>query len=532
MSTTPTTAKTNGKAGKPFTPTIEIKLQGGGGLTPGLIEVIKNRQLVFTTDEGTRISGTVTVRSMYALEIHFNTQERSKLKIMWDILELLGLEEEGLNSLLTSGTRWGLEKVVLDEGLMCVRVTEERRVGDKVEPLRPSDISKMPQYGGPLFLAYFARSTDRDRVEARGTLVDCWLGKQEDDCIVLGCGQIRSTTADKVQEVGIGAACKLLRVRVEAQYAAPGQLIEKANNLLNWASDDGVTQTQLANTMLQLYLSRECRRGHDITADFLATVVEAMSKELQVTMPEEQYRTALQRYRELLNEAQEEVTRRRGALGPVTFVRFARLHPPDITGEAKRFALGKVFEQEQITRIVEEWLRRSLQDDNKQFLVAEPVLKLTDRKVLWDRVAGVIIAVQHLCQLSKGEIFNIKDDWREAQAQPMVQETGFKVTVSVLSNNRGQRSRQQVDGIIIKEAFQPPSAANVEMVDAIRSLVKQQEGLWVQRHIDDEDCNQQPVSFTAQGLTQVTRMNELPQQSPAQHFHIRNFYKHVGVSEA
>ncbi len=81
----------------------------------------------------------------------------------------------------------------------------------------------------------------------------------------------------KVQEVGIGAACKLLRVRVEAQYAAPGQLIEKVNNLLNWASGDGVTQTQLANTMLQLYLSRECRRGHDITAYFLATVVEAMS---------------------------------------------------------------------------------------------------------------------------------------------------------------------------------------------------------------------------------------------------------------
>jgi hypothetical protein len=110
---------------------------------------------------------------MYALEIHFNTQERSKIKIMWDILELLGLEAEGLNSLLTSGTRWGLEKVGLDEGLMCVRVTEERRVGDKVEPLRPNDISKMPQYGGPLFLAYFARSTDRDRVEACGALVDC-----------------------------------------------------------------------------------------------------------------------------------------------------------------------------------------------------------------------------------------------------------------------------------------------------------------------------------------------------------------------
>jgi hypothetical protein len=33
-------------------------------------------------------------------------------------------------------------------------------------------------------------------------------------------------------------------------------------------------------------------------------------------MPEEQYRTALQRYRVWLIEAQEEVTRRRSALGP------------------------------------------------------------------------------------------------------------------------------------------------------------------------------------------------------------------------
>jgi hypothetical protein len=40
MSMTPTTAKTRGKAEKPFAPTIEIKLQGEGGLTPDLIEVI------------------------------------------------------------------------------------------------------------------------------------------------------------------------------------------------------------------------------------------------------------------------------------------------------------------------------------------------------------------------------------------------------------------------------------------------------------------------------------------------------------
>ena len=95
---------------------------------------------------------------------------------MWDILELLGLEAEGLNSLLTSGTRWGLEKVGLDKGLMCVRVTEERRVGDKVEPLRPSDIPKMPQHGGPLVLAYFATRMDRDRVgwENKKTTALCW----------------------------------------------------------------------------------------------------------------------------------------------------------------------------------------------------------------------------------------------------------------------------------------------------------------------------------------------------------------------
>jgi hypothetical protein len=62
---------------------------------------------------------------MYALEIQFKTQERLKIKLMWDILELLGLEGEGLNSLLTSGTRWSLENLGLERGPMCVRVLEE-----------------------------------------------------------------------------------------------------------------------------------------------------------------------------------------------------------------------------------------------------------------------------------------------------------------------------------------------------------------------------------------------------------------------
>lgn len=239
VSAAPTAAKPNGTDGKPFAPTIEIRLKGGG-LNPGILEAIKNRQLAFTTDEGTLVDGTVTVRSMYALEIQFNAQERSKIKLMWDILELLFLEGEGLNSLLTSGTRWSLEKVGLERSLMCVRVIEERRRGDVVEYLRPSEISKMPQYGGPLILTYFATIEDRNRVEATGALVTCWLGKEEQDCILLGCGQIREAATDRVQEVGIAAACKLLRERVVVQYAASEQLVGKANNLLTWAMGDGV----------------------------------------------------------------------------------------------------------------------------------------------------------------------------------------------------------------------------------------------------------------------------------------------------
>ena len=113
----------------------------------------------------------------------------------------------------------------------------------------------------------------------------------------------------------------------------------------------------------------------------------------------------------------------------------------------------------------------------------------------------------------------------------MVQEAGAKVTVSVAVNDKGQRSRQQVVGVIIKEALQPPLAANAEMVDAVRSLTKKQEGIWVPRHMDD-DCNQRPVIFKGQGLAQVTRMSELPQLSAGQQFHIRNLYTHAGVSEA
>ena len=177
---------------------------------------------------------------------------------------------------------------------------------------------------------------------------------------------------------------------------------------MTWAMDDSVAKEQLAAAMLQLYLGKECRRGYDITADFLADVIEVMSKELRVPIAREQYREALQRYRELLTHAQEEVTRRRNTLGPVTFVRFPKLTNLDITGEARRCALGRMFHQEAITNAVETLLRMNLTCDDKEFLIAEPVLKQQDRSVIWDRDAGIIVAVQALSQLWKGKILDNK----------------------------------------------------------------------------------------------------------------------------
>lgn len=50
MSATPETAKTGGKVGKPFAPTIKIRLKGGGGLNPGILKTIQTRLLAFTTN--------------------------------------------------------------------------------------------------------------------------------------------------------------------------------------------------------------------------------------------------------------------------------------------------------------------------------------------------------------------------------------------------------------------------------------------------------------------------------------------------
>ncbi len=190
-----------------------------------------------------------------------------------------------------------------------------------------------------------------------------------------------------------------------------------------------------------------------------------------------------------------------------------------------------MFHQEAVTNAVEEWLRESLRQDGKQFLVVEPVLKQRNRSIVWDLDAEVIIAMQHPHQLSTGEIFDKTSDWRDARAQIMAQEAGFKVEVSVTSYDLGQRSRKQTVGVTIKEALRLPPVANAEMVDTIRSLAKQQEGLWEPRHMEDEDGSQRPVIFTRNGMEQVTRMSELPKTPADQRFHIRNLYTHTRVSE-
>jgi hypothetical protein len=152
--------------GKLFPPTVEIRLKGEGGVQVTTLAAIRSSTMEIKTGDGNVLHSKVTVRSMYALEIHFNQQEHSKLKVMWDILELLGLEVEGLNYLLTICIRRSLEMVGLEDGLMCIRMMEERRFGDRVESILTSDIDKTQQYGGPPILAYFSMKQTRDRVES------------------------------------------------------------------------------------------------------------------------------------------------------------------------------------------------------------------------------------------------------------------------------------------------------------------------------------------------------------------------------
>jgi hypothetical protein len=522
-----------GLTGKLFPPTVEIRLKGEGGVQAPTLAAIRARTMEIKTGDGNVLHGKVTVRSMYALEIHFNQQERSKLKVMWDILELLGLEVEGLNYLLTIGIRRSLEMVGLADGLMCVRMMEERRFGDRVESILTSDIDKTPQHGGPPVLAYFSTKQTRDRVESQGALVTCWLGLAERDCLVLGCGQIEQVALAQEQEVGLAAACKRLVQRAEIYCSNYEQLLASTEALLDRASAREFTQEQLADKMLELFVSKECMRGFDITADFVAGEVKEISITLQVPKNAEEYDGIIQRFRGRLATAKEEIRRRRNLLGPITLIRLPSLTSPAIPRRDKKPVLGKVFDREAVTTVVQEWLRTSLAMEGKEFLLAQPVFGNKDRNhTFWDLGAGAVVAVQHLNQLTAGKVFDDSGGWQGAGVIPEHREAGTRETISVTvtTSNKGTLGTLKIVGVPVKDKLQPVMVASAEMLTAIQRIINMQEGLWVPKFTHDEAEGKRLVIFTPTGGERITRLSELQKPSPDQLFHVGNLHVHAGVS--
>ena len=97
---------------------------------------------------------------------------------------------EGLNYLLTIGIRESLGRVGLANGLMCVRIMEERRFGDRAESILTSDIEKETAiWWAPQLWHIFSTKEVRNVVESQGALVTCWIGSSERNCLVVACGQ-------------------------------------------------------------------------------------------------------------------------------------------------------------------------------------------------------------------------------------------------------------------------------------------------------------------------------------------------------
>ena len=519
--------------GKPFPPTIEVRLRGAGGVQAPTLAAIRSRTMEIETGDGNILQGKVTVRSMYALEIHFNQKERSKLKLMWDILELLGLEVEGLNYLLTIGIRESLGRVGLANGLMCVRIMEERRFGDRAESILTSDIEKQPQFGGPPIVAYFSTKEVRNVVESQGALVTCWIGSSERNCLVVACGQIVPVTLAQEQEVGAAAACKRLTQRAEIYCSSYEQLLARIDTLLDRASAGGLTQEQLGDKMLEVFVSKECMRGFDITANFIAEEVKIMSVTLQSPKDPEEYDVTIQSFRNLLAAARAEIRRRRNLLGPITLFRLQGLHAPAIPPRDKKAAFGRVFDQEATTVVVQEWLRMSLAGEGKkEFLLAQPVLKQKDRNIFWDLDAGAIVAVQHRHQLVGGKVFDDSGGWQGAGLTLECREAGTKETTSVLvtTNHKGKFGTLKIVGTPVKDKLQPVTVASAEMLAAIQHIIAKQEGLWVPKFTHDGSEGRRPVNFTSNGGERVTRVSELSAPLDNQLFHIGHLFKHAGVS--
>jgi hypothetical protein len=273
---------------------------------------------------------------------------------------------------------------------------------------------------------------------------------------VLGCGQIEKVALAQEQEVGPAATCKLLAQRAEIYCITYEQLLASTNALLDRASAGEFTQEQLADKMLELFVSKECIRGFDITANFVAEEVKEMSITLQVPKDAEEYDDIIQRFRGRLTTAKEEIRRRRNLLGPITLIRLPGLNLPAIPPNDKKSVLGKVFDREVATIVVQEWLRTSLAMEGKGFLLAQPVFKNKDRNIVWDLDVGAIVSVQQWNQLTVGKVFDDSGGWQGAGVIPEHREAGTKETISVTvtTSNKGKLGTLKIVGVPVKDKLQ------------------------------------------------------------------------------
>jgi hypothetical protein len=146
---------------------------------------------------------------------------------------------------------------------------------------------------------------------------------------------------ESISNLSPAAACKRLTQRAEIYCSTYEQLLASTDALLDRASTGELTQEQLGEKMLEFFVSKECMRGFDITANFVAEEVKTMSITLQVPRDAEEYDVIIQSFREQFAAAREEIRSRRNLLGPITLIQLQGLHMPAIPPRDKILVLGR-----------------------------------------------------------------------------------------------------------------------------------------------------------------------------------------------